>query len=97
MASGDDSTTNQSKWAITMSTVSTARVTPRRRRLHTALGTVTVSVTAAATIAFGACAIGVAPPADDIPMFCPGAAQCVQQNTFGPELAAPLVHRVPNL
>ncbi len=97
MASGNDSTTNHSKRTIIMSTVSTARVTARRRRLNTALGTVAVSVTAVATIAFGARAIGVAPPADGIPMFCPGAAQCVQQNTFGPELAAPLVHRAPNL
>jgi hypothetical protein len=77
-----------------MNTASTGRSTPGRR-LHAALGTVAVSVTAVATIAIGARAVGVVPPPDAIPMFCPGAAQCVQQNTVGPDLRAPLVHRRP--
>jgi hypothetical protein len=77
-----------------MNTVSPDRLT-YRRRLHTALGTVAVTVTAMATIAVGARAIGLAPPPDDIPMFCPGASQCAQQIPVGPDLEAPLVHRHP--
>jgi hypothetical protein len=76
-----------------MNIASTARVTPRRRWLHTALGTSAMSLTAVATIAIGARAIGVAPAPDEIPIFCPGTAQCEQQNTVGPDLEAPLVHR----
>ncbi len=76
-----------------MSRVSTARMTHRRRRLRTALGTVAVSLTAVATIAVGARTIGVAPAADYDPMFCP--AQCEQQIPVGLDLEAPLVHRQP--
>ena len=78
-----------------MNTVSTARTTPWHRRLHTAFGTVAVSLTAVATIAVGARTIGVAPAADYIPTVCPGAAQCQQQTPVGPDLEAPLVHRHP--
>jgi len=59
----------------TMTTVSSARPTPSRHRLLTALGTFAVAVTAAATIAVGAPALGVAPPPDGNPMFCPVANQ----------------------
>lgn len=76
-----------------MNTVSTATVARRRHRLRTALGTVAVGVTAVATVAVGARTIGVAPPPDEIPMFCPVAAQCVQQLPIGPDLGAPFVHR----
>ena len=77
-----------------MNTVSPQQATPSRRRLHATFGTTAIAVTAAATIAIGARALGVSPPPDAIPMFCPGAAaQCVQQNTVGPDLGAPLVHR----
>ena len=76
-----------------MNTVSPQRVTPRRRRLHATLGTTAIALTAAATIVIGARALGVSPPPDEIPVFCPAAAQCVQQNTVGPDLAAPLAHR----
>jgi hypothetical protein len=47
-----------------------------------------------ATIAIGAGAIGVVPPPDEIPMLCPGAAHCVQQNAVSPDLGALLVHRL---
>jgi len=96
VASPDEGTANQSKWRIIMSRVSTARITPRHRRLHTAFGTVAVSLATVATIAVGAHTIGVAPAADYIPTFCPAAAQCQQQQTpVGPDLEAPLVHRHP--
>ena len=78
-----------------MSRVSTSRITPRHRRLHTAFGTVAVSLTAVATIAVGARTIGVAPAVDYIPIVCPAAAQCQQQTPVGPDLEAPLVHRHP--
>jgi hypothetical protein len=78
-----------------MSRVSTAHTTPWHRRLHTALGTIAVSLTAVATIVVGARTIGVAPAADYIPMFCPGAVQCQQQTPVGPDLEAPLVDRHP--
>jgi hypothetical protein len=64
-----------------------------RRRLHTAAGALAFSLTAVATIAVGARSIGMAPAGDDIPMFCPGPAQCEQQNMVGPDLEAPIVHR----
>lgn len=37
--------------------------------------------------------IGVAPSPEEIPVFCPGTAQCEQQDTVGPLLEAPVVDR----
>lgn len=76
-----------------MSTVSQERVTPRRRRLHAALGTAAITVTAVATIAVGARTLGVAPPPGDISTFCAGAGQCVQHLSVGSDLGAPLTYR----
>jgi hypothetical protein len=76
-----------------MKTVSTGRSPQMRRRLHTALGTVAMTMTAVATIAVGARAIGVAAPPNEIPMFCPVAGQCVQQIPVGPDLGVPSGHR----
>jgi hypothetical protein len=78
-----------------VSRVSTARTAPWHRRLHTALGTIAVSLTAVATIAVGARTIGVAPAADYTPTVCSGAVQCQQQTPVGPGLEAPLVDRHP--
>jgi hypothetical protein len=52
-----------------------------------------MAVTAVATIAVGAREIGVAPPPNEIPMFCPVANQCIQQIPDGADADAPLVHR----
>ena len=75
-----------------MTTVSSARPTPSRHRLHTALGTFALAVTAAATIAIGAQAIAVAPPPNAIPTFCHVANQCIQQIPGGAS-GAPLMQR----
>jgi hypothetical protein len=77
----------------TMTTVRSDRPTPSRHRLHAALGTFAVAVTAATTVAVGAQAIGVAPPPNEIRMFCPVASQCIQQIPDGADPGAPLVHR----
>jgi hypothetical protein len=77
----------------TMTTVSSAHPRPSRHRLHTALGTFAVAVTAAATIAVGAPAIGVAPPPYGIPMFAPSPTGGVQQIPDGANPGAALVHR----
>ena len=73
-----------------MTTVSSARRTPSRRRLHTAVATLAVAVTAVTTIAVGAREIGVAPPPNEIPMFCPVANQCSQQIPDSADPDAPL-------
>jgi hypothetical protein len=75
-----------------MSTVNTGRSTQRRRRLHTALGAAAMTVTAVATIAVGARAIGVAPPPDQIQSFCPVVGQCVQQIPDTPYAGTPFIH-----
>ena len=74
----------------TMTTVSSARPTPSRHRLHAALGTFALAVTAAATIAVGAPAIGVAPPPDGIPLFAPSPTGGIQEITDGADPGAPL-------
>jgi hypothetical protein len=76
-----------------MSTVSTGCSTQMRRRLHTALGTAAMTVTAVATIVVGARAIGVAPPPDQIVSFCPVAGQCVQQIPDAPYVGTPFIHQ----
>jgi hypothetical protein len=77
-----------------MNTVSPGRLL-FRRRLHTALGTVAVTVTAVTSIVIGARAIGVTPPADDLPISCPVAGEGVQQIPEGPDLDPLLIPRRP--
>jgi hypothetical protein len=77
-----------------MNTVSPGRL-QYRRRLHTALGTVAVTVTAVTAIAIGARVIGVTPPADDISMSCRVTGEGVQQIPEGPNLDPLLTPRRP--
>jgi len=76
-----------------MNTVSPQHVTPRRRRLHTTVGTFAMTAGAVATVALGARTIGVSEPPDALPMFCPVPGQCVQHVPPGPDLDVPFAHR----
>ena len=60
-----------------MTTVGQERMTPRRGRLHAALGTTAIAMTAVATIAVGARSLAPTAPPGDIWTFCPAAGQCV--------------------
>jgi hypothetical protein len=76
-----------------MNTINVGHSTQKHRRLHTALGTAAMTVTAVATIVVGARAIGVAAPPGQIATFCPAADQCVQQIPVVPDFRTPLAHR----
>ncbi|MCW2589291.1 MAG: hypothetical protein JWQ86_1718 [Mycobacterium sp.] len=76
-----------------MTTVSAARSTRNRRRVHSAVGTAAAVIVAAATVSVGAQFVGVTPPASDTAPYCAGAYQCQQPGTDGllPRALDPLV------
>ena len=76
-----------------MNTVREQPMTPGRRRLHTALGTAAIAVTAVVTIVVGARTLGVATPSGDISTVCAAAGQCVQHIPGGPGLGTSLIQR----
>ena len=66
-----------------MTTVSAARSTRNRRRVHSAVGTAAAVMVAAAAVVVGAQFIGVTPPASDTSPSCAGAYECQQPGTDG--------------
>jgi hypothetical protein len=80
-----------------MTTVSAARSTRSRRRLHSAVGTAAATMVAVATVGVGAQFIGVTPLASDTAPYCAGAYQCQQPGTDGllPRAVDPLVRYGP--
>jgi hypothetical protein len=76
-----------------MTTVSAARSTRNRRRVHSAVGTAAATMVAVAAVGVGAQFVGVTPPASDTAPYCAGAYQCQQPGTDGllPRALDPLV------
>jgi hypothetical protein len=64
-----------------MATVSAARSTRNRRRVHSAVGTAAAAMVAVATVCVGAQFIGVTPPASDTAPYCAGGYKCQQPGT----------------
>jgi hypothetical protein len=80
-----------------MTTVSAARSTGSRRRVHSAVGTAAAAMVAVAAVVVGAQFLGVTPPASDTAPYCAGAYQCQQPGTDGllPRALDPVVRYGP--
>jgi hypothetical protein len=80
-----------------MTTVSAARSTRNRWRVHSVVGTAAAAMVAVAAVGVGAQFLGVPPPASDTAPYCAGAYQCHQPGTDGllPHALDPLVPHGP--